>query len=70
MKAVSSARETEETRRQTQKKGSGGVNEREEVRTDKQGIMSFSDNKMKRQRGVEATKRDEWVSRTSAHRLT
>lgn len=38
------------------------MNEREEVRTDKQGIMSFSDNKMKRQRGVEATERDEWVS--------
>lgn len=42
----------------------------EEVRTDKVGIMSFSVYEMRRRRRVSATKRDEWVSKNRALRLT
>lgn len=39
-----------ETRRQTYKKRSGGVNEVEGVRRDNQDIMSFSENEMQKKK--------------------
>lgn len=72
--------EARRTRRQTQRdggdkrtrKGAGEWMKTEEVRRDNQGIMSLSENEMqeRRRRGVQTTKRSEWASWKSTHRLT